>query len=78
KDFSFEFTNINLDKLTELEKNLIEKFFYENKTIREISKDFNISTEKARQIKQKAIMKLKKINRNLTNFSKNLNKKEVY
>lgn len=71
------FIEINFESLSDVEKLIIEKFFYEEKTLKEIAEELNISKEKVKQIKQKAIMKLKNVNRNLTDFLKKTNKDKV-
>ncbi|MCM8771563.1 MAG: sigma-70 family RNA polymerase sigma factor [Candidatus Omnitrophica bacterium] len=76
-DFDNKFTVLNLTGLLEIEKLIIEKFFIEGKTIKEISKEIGISKEKTKQIKQRAIRKLKNINKKLTIHSMSFNREEV-
>jgi len=57
---------VNLENLLEIERLILEKLFIEGKSLMEISKELKISREKVRQIKQKAIMRLKNFNKKLT------------
>ncbi|MCM8767760.1 MAG: sigma-70 family RNA polymerase sigma factor [Candidatus Omnitrophica bacterium] len=68
---------LNLNLLSKIEKKVIEKFYLEQKTLNDISKELNIPREKVRQIKQKSLIKLKKFHKNLTNPLKKINKKSV-
>ncbi|HOK56194.1 MAG TPA: sigma-70 family RNA polymerase sigma factor [bacterium] len=68
---------LNLEILSPFERNIIEKFYLEGKTLEEIAKELKIKREKVRQIKQKALMKLKNFNRKLTNTLNGFNKKKV-
>jgi DNA-directed RNA polymerase sigma subunit (sigma70/sigma32) len=44
----------------------LKKLFIEEKTLKEVAKELNITREKVRQIKLKAIMRIKNFNRKLT------------
>jgi len=53
-------SSINLPAdIPELEANVLRMFFEEKKTLNEISETLNISREKIRQLKQKALRRLK-------------------
>ncbi|MCM8785759.1 MAG: sigma-70 family RNA polymerase sigma factor [Candidatus Omnitrophica bacterium] len=69
--------DLNLTILSEIEKEVIEKFYLEEKTLEEISKELDLPRERIRQIKQKSLIKLKKIYRNLANSSQKINNKDV-
>jgi RNA polymerase nonessential primary-like sigma factor len=57
---------IYLENLPEIERLILEKLFIEEKTLKEVAKELNITREKVRQIKLKAIMRIKNFNRKLT------------
>lgn len=73
----FWFIDESLKQLTEIERKVVEKLYFEGSTIKEIAEDMKMNEEKIQQIKTKALMKLKNFNKILTKNLKENNKGKV-
>jgi len=49
-----------LDSMTDRDKNVLLKYYFEHKTIKQIAQEYNLSLERVRQIKIRAENKLRK------------------
>lgn len=77
-DYSEISYKLNLNLLTKEERKIIEEFYLKEKTLKEIADELRMSREQVRQIKQKALMKLKNFNRKLTETLSDFNFEKVF
>lgn len=60
QNFQHDSLNNALDELSERERYIIEMYYYEGKSYREIAREFNVSGNRIAQIKEKALSKLRR------------------